>query len=179
MARFYFEVRDEDDESPRDYETLCAGFEEFVGLVLTDSSRLVEDLLSDGAIILQECYKEYLTANHFVSGKLADSIDYNVLTHQQKVIVGPMGKHHGVNTSTKGTHRSKTGQGKSYSRKHHGMRKGATAQEVGYFLEFGSPRMKATHWMEIANEIAADRIFAAQEAIYDNYLKYFFEKFSK
>lgn len=59
------------------------------------------------------------------------------------------------------------------------MKKGVSAQEVGFFLEFGTPRIKATHWMEKANEIAEEKIFAAQEAIYDKYLKLFFEKHNK
>lgn len=179
--RFYFEEHDED--SLFDYETLLADFSELVGEILPDAKGLLHDMVDEGAYILQECYEKYLRKNHFVSGKLVDSIGYTISVNEAKrmvaALVGPVGRHHGVNTSTKGTHRSKTGQGKSYSRKHHGMKKGVSAQEVGFFLEFGTPRIKATHWMEKANEIAEEKIFAAQEAIYDKYLKLFFEKHNK
>lgn len=43
--------------------------------------------------------------------------------------------------------------------------------EVAYVLEYGTPRMAATHWMETANEEASDAVVAAEAAVWDEYLK--------
>lgn len=46
-----------------------------------------------------------------------------------------------------------------------------TNAEVAYVLEYGTPRMAATHWMETANEEASDEVVAAEAAVWDDYLK--------
>ena len=35
--------------------------------------------------------------------------------------------------------------------------------EVAYVLNYGSPRIDATHWLEIANEEAEDDVIAAEQ----------------
>lgn len=46
-----------------------------------------------------------------------------------------------------------------------------TNAEVAYVLEYGTPRMDATHWMETANEEATDSVTEAEAAVWDEYLK--------
>lgn len=46
-----------------------------------------------------------------------------------------------------------------------------TNAEVAYVLEYGTPRMAARHWMETANEEAADDVVAAEAAVWDEHLK--------
>lgn len=46
-----------------------------------------------------------------------------------------------------------------------------TNAEVAYVLEYGTPRMAATHWMETTNEEAGDEVVAAEAAVWDDYLK--------
>lgn len=46
-----------------------------------------------------------------------------------------------------------------------------TNAEVAYVLEYGTPRMPATHWMETANENAADAVTDAEAAVWDEFLK--------
>lgn len=46
-----------------------------------------------------------------------------------------------------------------------------TNAEVAYVLEYGTPRMAATHWMETTNEEASDEVVAAEAAVWDEYLK--------
>jgi hypothetical protein len=67
----------------------------------------------------------------------------------------------------KGKHRgSSTGKRKG-KRRSNGRYSGTNA-EVGYILEFGSPRIAARHWMETANEEAADDVVAAEQAAWDD-----------
>ena len=42
--------------------------------------------------------------------------------------------------------------------------------EVAYVLEYGTPRMDATHWMETANEEAADAVIDAESKAFDDFL---------
>lgn len=67
----------------------------------------------------------------------------------------------------KGKHRgSSTGKRKG-KRRSNGRYSGTNA-EVGYILEFGSPRIAARHWMETANEEAEDEVVAAEQAAWDD-----------
>nr|DAL91781.1 MAG TPA: hypothetical protein [Caudoviricetes sp.] len=74
------------------------------------------------------------------------------------VQVTPKGKRknarkHGKRMKKKGDRRVSSG---SYA---------GTNTEVGYYLEYGTPRITATHWMETANEEAeADFLTAEQDA---------------
>ena len=162
MARFVF--------SNDDFGEISIRLNDLANVGDDIRASLVEKIVTAGAEVLKECYQTYLRNHHFITGKLAESIKIEYLKNLSVALVGPRGIHHGKKTSTKGTKRSKTGQGKSNSRKRHGMANGVTAQEVGYYLEYGTPRIKATHWMEKANEEAKERIFAAEDAIFDEYL---------
>ena len=67
----------------------------------------------------------------------------------------------------KGKHRgSSTGKRKG-KRRSNGRYSGTNA-EVGYILEYGSPRIAARHWMENANEEAEDDVVAAEQAAWDD-----------
>ena len=69
----------------------------------------------------------------------------------------------------KGKHRgSSTGKRKG-KRRSNGKYSGTNA-EVGYILEYGSPRIAAHHWMETANEEAEDDVISAQQAAWDELL---------
>ena len=64
-------------------------------------------------------------------------------------LVGPDGKRSGPTSAGK---RRKNGKG-SYS---------GTNAEVGYFLEYGTPKIRARHWMEAANAKAEDPMIQAE-----------------
>lgn len=69
----------------------------------------------------------------------------------------------------KGKHRgSSTGKRKG-KRRSNGKYSGTNA-EVGYILEYGSPRIAARHWMETANEESEDDVISAQQAAWDELL---------
>lgn len=54
-----------------------------------------------------------------------------------------------------------------------GQKKATTNAEVGFILEYGLPRkhIPAKQWMRSAVETSADEVVAAEEAVYDQYLK--------
>lgn len=54
-----------------------------------------------------------------------------------------------------------------------GSAKPATNNDVGFIYEFGAPNrgIAAKEWMRTANEQSADAVLAAEEAVYDDYLK--------
>lgn len=125
------------------------------------------DIVDAGAAVFVDAQQEYLHQHHGGgTGALAESIEARPAS-RGVAIIGPRGKHHGKSTSTKGTHRSRTGSGASHRRKHHGMAHGSSNADVGYYLEYGTPRMPAAHWMETANEAAAEEAHAAMEKEWD------------
>lgn len=59
-------------------------------------------------------------------------------------------------------------------RRYQGHRNGSyqgTNAEVAYILEFGSPRIKARHWMEKANEASTDETNKAMMDVWDMFLR--------
>ena len=69
----------------------------------------------------------------------------------------------------KGKHRgSSTGKRKG-KRRSNGKYSGTNA-EVAYILEYGSPRIPATHWLETANEESEEDVVAAQQGAWNDLL---------
>lgn len=92
------------------------------------------------------------------SGALADSISIEQRSDESGAYahVAPKGKHPG----------SSTGKRKRRNGRSNGRYSGTNA-EVAYILNYGSPRIAATHWMENANEEAADQVVAIQQEKWD------------
>lgn len=93
------------------------------------------------------------------SGDLADSIAIEQKSDENGAYahVSPKGKHRG----------SSTGKRKRRNGRSNGRYSGTNA-EVAYILNYGSPRISATHWLENANDEAADEIIAIQQEKWDN-----------
>lgn len=123
----------------------------------------VDDLLEvmrPAAMRLAEYYKEVIERRFKRrTGSLADSMNFEdnyYLSGYAWFRVGPFGTH-------------KTGQYERHSRagdplsryaKHyrHPEKKAIKNAELAYLLEYGTPRIDATHWMEEANEEIYDEI---------------------
>lgn len=158
MARFDFYGTDE----------LEISFAELAQL--TDEDK--EKIIMPGAEVIRKHQVEILESDHN-SKILAPSIvaEYLPGFEEGVALIEPKGIHHGKKTVHGADyHRPKTGQGRSHKRKRHGLTAGTTNQEVGYYLEYGTPRMYASHWMERANEKAADETNAAMEKAWDELL---------
>lgn len=50
-------------------------------------------------------------------------------------------------------------------------RKGVRNAEKAFVLHYGTSRIKATHWVDDADEASGPKVQAAMERIYDDYLK--------
>lgn len=147
MAKFTFNGMDE----------ISASFEQLASL--TDEDRM--SVIMPAAKLLVERQREKirrLFVQH--TGKLAES-----LTIQQKsdedgayAHIYLKGKHPGSGTGNRKGKRRSNG---SYS---------GTNAEVGYILNYGSPRIRATHWLENANEEAADEVTAVQQEAWNEVL---------
>ena len=147
MAKFTFNGMDE----------ISASFEQLASL--TDEDRM--SVIMPAAKLLVERQREKirrLFVQH--TGKLAES-----LTIQQKsdedgayAHIYLKGKHPGSGTGKRKGKRRSNG---SYS---------GTNAEVGYILNYGSPRIPATHWLENANEEASEDVAAIQQEAWNEML---------
>lgn len=172
MANFTFELQASGKDMANQYFTLDL-------MEPGAAAEIREKVCMAGARVLIEKLQEYLQQNtndpnRRVKGTLAKSLTATVF-EDGSVIVGPKGKHHGTGvgrkTRAEGYHRPKTGQGTSHLRKHHGLTNAVSAVDVGYYLEYGTPRMSAEHWMETTLEQNEDEVLAAMQAAWNEYLE--------
>lgn len=148
MAKFSFNGMDE----------ISASFEDMAQL--TDEERM--SVIMPGAQVLVERQRGKIQSVFKQrTGALADSItireksdDYGAYAN-----IFLKGKHPGSST---GKRRGKRRSNGKYS---------GTNAEVGYILEYGSPRIAATHWMENANEEAAAEVATAQQEAWDELMQ--------
>ena len=92
------------------------------------------------------------------SGDLADSITIEEKTDENGAYahIFPKGKHRGS-----GTGKRKRKNGRSNGRY------SGTNSEIAYILNYGSPRIAATHWLENTNDEVSDEIVAIQQEQWD------------
>lgn len=147
MAGFTFNGMDE----------ISASFEQ--AAQLTDEDRM--SVIMPGAQLLLERQREKIRSlfNQW-TGALADSLTIREKADDDGAYANIFlkGKHPGAST---GKRRGKRRSNGKYS---------GTNAEIGYILEHGSPRIAATHWMESANEDAADEVAAAQQEAWNELL---------
>lgn len=154
-----------------------------VAFDLFEKGMLPEDklnILRPGAELLLQRLRDFLEANTNdpnaeIRGRLAKSLIALEFLVDGSIVVTPRGVHHGKKARrrrSEGYRRAKTGQGRGRSNKspHHGMTGGTAAVDVGYYLEYGTPRMAALHWMETVNEQSDEEVQAALEKAWDAYL---------
>lgn len=114
-------------------------------------------ILEAGASALIPRWKETLQSMKR-TGQLIESVKAARKKGETPIVaITPKGKRKGAYTGQRKTHGGGTYQG--------------TNAEVAYVLEYGTPRMAATHWMETTNEEAGDEVVAAEAAVWDEYLK--------
>lgn len=148
MAKFSFNGLDE----------ISASFEQLANL--SDQDRL--SVIMAGANVLVTRQKEKIVQLFQQrTGKLADSIKIAVKDDGDGsyAYISPEGKHPGS-----GTGRRKRRNGRS-----NGKYSGTNA-EVAYILNYGSPRISATHWLENANEEAEGEMMESMQAAWDDVL---------
>ena len=138
---------------------LAAGFEKMANL--SDQDRM--DIIMTAAKLLAERQKQKIL-DLFTqwSGALANSITIEEKSDEDGVYahIYLKGKHPG----------SGTGKRKRKNGRSNGKYSGTNA-EIGYILEYGSPRIAARHWMENANEEAEAEIVEAMQAAFNDILQ--------
>lgn len=139
-------------------DSLSASFEQLAQLSDQDKMSVI---MPAARILLDRQREKIIQLFTQRSGALANS-----LTIQEKsdddgayAHIYLKGKHPG----------SGTGKRKRKNGRSNGRYSGSNA-EVGYILEYGSPRIAATHWMETANEEAEAEVVAAQQEAWDQLL---------
>lgn len=122
-------------------------------------------ILERGGEVYKAAQQRYLNSFHRITGQLEASISITQKTAGERpsVRIEPKGKRRGAFTGK----RMKKENGRRRSSGHY---EGSNA-EVAWYLEYGTPRMPAAHWMETANEEAAEEAQAAMEAAWDEHLK--------
>lgn len=149
MAKFIINGMDE----------ISASFEQLANI--TDEDKL--SVLMPAARLLMQRQKEKIIELFTQrTGDLAKS-----LTVQQKsddsgpvAVIYLKGKHRG----------SSTGKRKRKNGRSNGKYSGTNA-EVGYILNYGSPRIGATHWLDNANDEAQDEVMGAMQEAWNDVLE--------
>lgn len=124
-------------------------------------------ILERGGEVLRAAQQKYLDLNHHLTGQLSASLKLSKKSArggELTATIGASGKRKGGFTG-KRLKKDKNGR-----RRSSGHYEGSNA-EVLYFLEYGTPRMPATHGIETTNEAAAPDVQAAMEEAWDEYLK--------
>ena len=147
MAKFSFNGMDE----------ISASLEQIANL--TDEDKM--SVILRGARLLLERQREKI-ASVFKqrTGALANSLTIEERSDDSGVFayIFPKGKHPGSGTGK----RMKKGRSS-------GKYSGSNA-EVAYILEYGSPRIAATHWLENANEESADELTETMQSAWNDML---------
>lgn len=124
-------------------------------------------LLDAAAAEVLRHQQEYVRLHHHRTGGLEGSL--RAERYGNVVLVGPRGK---ISWNGRRKILQKVKGSKSMKRsKHHGAVGGITYPELGFLLEYGTPRMKASHWMENANEEAAEDVHNAVAQAWDEHLR--------
>lgn len=144
MAKFSFNGMDD----------ISASFEQLSQLTDDDKMSVI---MPAAKLLLQRQRDKILSLFTQRTGDLADSLTIEEKSDDDGVFayIFPKGKHRGSSTGKRKGKRRSNGK---YS---------GTNAEVAYILEYGSPRISATHWLENANEEAEDEVISVQQAAWD------------
>ena len=148
MAKFSFNGMDE----------IAASFEQLANITDDDKMSVI---MPAAKLLLQRQKEKILSLFTQRTGDLADSLTIEERSGDGGVFcyLFPKGKHRG----------SSTGKRKRKDGRSNGKYSGTNA-EVAYILEYGSPRISATHWMENANEEADSEVIETMQAAWDDLL---------
>lgn len=147
MAKFSFNGMDE----------ISASFEQLSRLTDEDKMSVI---MPAAKLLLQRQREKIESLFTQRTGDLANSLTIEEKNGDDGVFayIFPKGKHRGSSTGKRNGKRRSNGK---YS---------GTNAEVAYILEYGSPRISATHWLENANEEAEGEVIAAQQEAWNDLL---------
>ena len=145
---------------------MLSGKKESEDAITTDD---ILECLRPAAMRLAERYRE--TIRRFFkrrTGNFEDSIDFedNASNGRAYFLVKPFGTHKGSSYERKSRAGSSDRKYAKHNRKTE--KKALKNEELGYLLEYGTPRISPSHWMEQTNEAVAEEI---QDLIEEEYTK--------
>ena len=139
---------------------------------------VVEEMLDAAGKVVVRYHRSEISAQGLTkSGKLLGSITAVSKAGSSKndwkryVLVYPKGNHHTYQSRVVTRQYARSKHGRTYTRG--GGAKVVTNSEVGFIQAYGAPKkgIRATDWMNKANEKAAPAVEAAELAVYDRWLK--------
>lgn len=139
-------------------DALEASFEQLSQLSRDEKLSI---LLPSGQLLLERQKEKIRTLFKRRTGDLEDSLTLSTKEGEESPVVTiyPTGKHR---NSFTGKRMKKGRPSGKYS---------GTNAEVAYILNYGSPRIAATHWLENANEEAEADVIAAQQEAFNELLE--------
>ena len=148
MAKFTFNGMDE----------ISASFEQLAQISDDDKASV---LMPAAELLKERQTQKIIDMFRQRTGDLAKSIAVELKGEGEDfhAYIFPKGKHRGSSTG------KRTKKGRS-SGKYSG-----TNAEVAYILNYGSPRISATHWLENANEEAESEVMAVEQDAWNSLLE--------
>ena len=138
---------------------ISASFEQLAKLT-DDEKRSI--IMPAAKLLLKRQKEKILSVFTQRTGDLANSLVIEDKSDSDgvKAFIVPTGKHRGSSTGKR--HRKNGRSNGKYS---------GTNAEVAFILNYGSPRIAATHWLDNANDEAEPDVLAAEEAAWDDLIK--------
>lgn len=146
MAKFSFNGMDQ----------ITASIEQMAQL--TEEEKL-SIIMPSAQLLLQRQKEKIAQVFQRRTGDLEKSLTLDPDASNSRIVLFFKGKHRG----------SSTGKRKG-KRRSNGKYSGSNA-EVAYILNYGSPRIRATHWLDNANEEAEEDVIASQQSAWNDLLE--------
>ena len=155
-------------------EGLSLSMEQFAAI----PDDVVEEMLEAAGRVVVQAHRSEISARGLVKpGRLAGSIEAISKAGSSRndfkryVLVYPTGRHHTYQSRVVTKQYARSKHGRTYTKG--GGAKVVTNSEVGFVQAYGAPQkgIRATDWMNKANEKAAPAVEAAELAVYDRWLK--------
>lgn len=155
-------------------EGLALSMEQFAAI----PDDVVEEMLEAAGRVVVQAHRSEISARGLVkSGRLEGSIEAISKAGSARndfkryVLVYPTGRHHTYQSRVVTKQYARSKHGRTYTKG--GGAKVVTNSEVGFVQAYGAPKkgIRATDWMNKANEKAAPAVEAAELTVYDRWLK--------
>lgn len=140
-------------------DEIAASFEQLANI--TDADKL-NIIMPAAKLLLERQRNKIIQLFTQRTGDLANSLTIKEKTDGDNpvAVIYLKGKHKG----------SGTGKRKRKNGRSNGKYSGTNA-EVGYILNYGSPRIAATHWLDNANDEAEEEVMETMQAAWDDVLE--------
>jgi hypothetical protein len=137
-------------------DQIAASIEQMAQLTEEEKMSII---MPSAQLLLQRQKEKIAQVFQRRTGDLEKSLTLDPDAPNSRIVLFFKGKHRGSST---GKRKGKRGSNGKYS--------GSNA-EVAYILNYGSPRIRATHWLDNANEEAEEEVIASQQSAWNDLLE--------